>query len=123
MVEKEDSNKMNDRSKILEDGKKDGIFGSIKDKEIDHIEYDRWMGGPRGPEKIIFKEQNSFNKAKTALSKNFGGIDFQSQIFAFNYTDYYDKEFGQGLKRVFLSFKKLIQPEELSKIKTFTNKI
>ena len=56
MVEKEDSNKMNDRSKILEDGKKDGIFGSIKDKEIDHIEYDRWMGGPRGPEKIIFKD-------------------------------------------------------------------
>ncbi|HHT9159878.1 MAG TPA: hypothetical protein ACFYEH_08440, partial [Candidatus Brocadiaceae bacterium] len=47
---------MNDRSKILEDGKKDGIFGSIKDKEIDHVDYDRWTGGPRGPEKITFKD-------------------------------------------------------------------
>ena len=56
MVEKEDSNKMNDRSKLLEDGKRDGIFGSIKDKEIDHVDYDRWMGGPRGPEKITFKD-------------------------------------------------------------------
>lgn len=41
---------------ILERGTKEGIFGTIKDKEIDHIEYDRWMGGPRGPEKIIFKD-------------------------------------------------------------------
>ena len=41
---------------IFEKGIKEGIFGTIKDKEIDHIEYDRWMGGPRGPEKIIFKD-------------------------------------------------------------------
>ena len=72
---------------------------------------------------LIFKEQNSLNQAKTALTKNFCEIDFQSQVIAFNYTDYYEKEFGQGLKRVFLSFKKLIQPEELSKIKVLSNKI
>lgn len=72
---------------------------------------------------FIFKEQNSLNKAKTALIKNFGEIDFQSQILAFNYTNYYEKEFGQCLKRVFCSFKKLIQPEELSKIKAITNRI
>lgn len=41
---------------IFEKGIKEGIFGTIKDKEIDRIEYDRWMGGPRGPEKIIFKD-------------------------------------------------------------------
>lgn len=33
-----------------------GIYGSIKGREIDHIDYDRWMGGPRGPEKITFKD-------------------------------------------------------------------
>ena len=40
---------------IIENGIKEGIYGSIKDKEIDHVDYDRWMGGPRGPEKITFK--------------------------------------------------------------------
>lgn len=42
--------------KVLEEGTKEGIFGSIKGREIDHIVYDRWMGGARGPEKIIFKD-------------------------------------------------------------------
>lgn len=46
----------NNRSKILEEGTKEGIFGSIRGREIDHVEYDRWMGGPRGPEKILFKD-------------------------------------------------------------------
>ncbi|MBM4054991.1 MAG: hypothetical protein FJ264_10060 [Planctomycetes bacterium] len=32
------------------------IYGSIKDKEIQSVEYERWMGGPRGPEKITFKD-------------------------------------------------------------------
>ncbi len=52
----EDTNAINNRSRILEEGTKEGIFGSIKGREIDHVEYERWMGGPRGPEKIIFKD-------------------------------------------------------------------
>lgn len=43
-------------NKVLEEGTREGIFGSIKGREIDHIEYDRWMGGVRGPEKITFKD-------------------------------------------------------------------
>lgn len=46
----------NNKNKIIEEGRKKGIFGTIKDKEIDHITYDRWWGGPRGPEKITFKD-------------------------------------------------------------------
>src|SRR5574340_25614 len=46
----------NNQKKIPEEGIKKGIFGSIKDKEIVHVEYDRWMGGPRGPEKLVFKD-------------------------------------------------------------------
>lgn len=53
MVNQLDTNKWNE---VFENGMKEGIFGSIKDKEIDHVEYDRWMGGPRGPEKIVFKD-------------------------------------------------------------------
>ncbi len=46
----------NNKNNIIEKGKKEGIFGTIKDKEIDNVIYDRWWGGPRGPEKIIFKD-------------------------------------------------------------------
>lgn len=43
-------------NKMLEEGTREGIFGSIKDREIDHIVYDRPQGVARGPEKIIFKD-------------------------------------------------------------------
>ena len=56
MVKQEITKTKNNKSNILDEGIKEGVFGSIKDKEIDHIEYDRWMGGPRGPEKITFKD-------------------------------------------------------------------
>ena len=56
MVKLEDTNTENNKNKLLEEGIKEGIFGSIKDKTIDHVDYDRWMGGPRGPEKITFKD-------------------------------------------------------------------
>lgn len=72
---------------------------------------------------FIFKEQGSLNLAKNLLHKHFGAIDFVSPVSPFNYTDYYEKEFGQGLRRVFVSFNKLISPEELSKIKVFSKKI
>lgn len=56
MAEKEIANIKNNHSEILEEGIEEGIFGTIKDREIDRIDYDRWMGGPRGPEKITFKD-------------------------------------------------------------------
>ncbi len=72
---------------------------------------------------LIFKEEVFFEKVKTILKKRFGTIDFQSQTLPFKYTDYYEKEFGTGLKRKFISFKKLIYPQSIAKIKIFTNKI
>lgn len=42
---------------------------------------------------------------------------------AFDYTDYYNEEFGSPLKRQFISFKKLINPDELAGIKVATNRL
>ncbi len=72
---------------------------------------------------FIFKEPSVYNKAKIILEKRFGGTDFESQTLSFSYTDYYEAEFGRGLKRRFASFKGLIPPEGLPKIKIFTNKV
>ncbi|MDD4953592.1 MAG: DUF4416 family protein [Candidatus Omnitrophica bacterium] len=72
---------------------------------------------------FIFKEERIFAKAAGILKKRFGPIDLESPGLAFSYTDYYKKEFGEGLTRKFLSFKRLIRPQELWRIKIYTNKI
>lgn len=69
---------------------------------------------------FIFKEDRILHKAKVLLEKHFGKIDFESQTLDFVHTDYYKKEFGPGLKRRFVSFKKLIAPDSLAKIKKIT---
>lgn len=72
---------------------------------------------------FIFKEEDILNKAETILERQFGKIDFTSQILLFGHTSYYEKEFGKDLKRRFISFKELISPCGLPKIKIITNKI
>lgn len=72
---------------------------------------------------FIFKEENTLKKTKGLLRRNFGIIDYESQILPFTHTDYYAKEFGMPLKRQFISFRKLILPENLPKIKITTNTI
>ena len=87
------------------------------------------MGQVRARQKVklitgfIFKDEVVFNQAQGILKRRFGEVDFQSQTLPFIHTDYYEKEFGKGLKRVFVSFKKLIPHENLPQIKILTNKI
>lgn len=57
------------------------------------------------------------------LADEFGPIDFESQEFDFNYTDYYVPEMGSRIKRFFYSFVNLVSPEHLADIKIRTNEI
>ncbi len=70
---------------------------------------------------FIFKDETVFRKTLILLKKNFGKIDFESPALKFDYTDYYENEFGKGLSRKFVSFKKLVLPDRLAKIKSLTN--
>jgi hypothetical protein len=72
---------------------------------------------------FIFGQEQALEKAKIILKKYFGTIDFQSQPLPFVHTDYYEKELGAHLKRRFVSFQKLILPQNLPRIKSITNKI
>lgn len=70
----------------------------------------------------IFTQKDAlFNVAEKALAKKIGPIDFSSQILSFNQTQYYKDEFGDNLKRKIISFRKLIPPDNLWRIKTITN--
>lgn len=70
---------------------------------------------------MIGNRLDLFEEAKRCLVERFGQVDYQSDIIAFDKTNYYDREMGSNLKRKFYSFKKLIYPEELVKIKILTN--
>ena len=72
---------------------------------------------------FIFREESTLDKTKNILRKGFGKIDYESQALAFTHTDYYETEFGKNLKRKFISFQNLIQPQNLTKIKITTNAI
>ena len=72
---------------------------------------------------FIFSNETHLLKARRVLEKKFGGVDFESTALSFTHTNYYEKELGKDLKRKFISFKELISPSSLPKIKIFTNKI
>jgi len=82
---------------------------------------------PEKPVKLIvgfiFKDNQVFHKAKTLLIRHFGKVDFESQPIPFTFTEYYGREFGIGLSRVFISFNKPILPQQIVKIKVLTNNI
>jgi len=87
------------------------------------------MGKIRKVEKVklivgmISSEKELFGKIESALEKKYGAIDYQSKIIKFTFTKYYQEEMGKDLLRKFISFKKLINQDDVAEIKLFTNKL
>ncbi len=87
------------------------------------------MGKITSPHKVklicgfIFKSDTAYRKAKAALTKRFGAIDYESAVLPFTLTDYYEAEFGPDLQRAFVAFKKLIPADSLNKIKVAANRL
>jgi len=87
------------------------------------------MGAARdaAPAKLIAitlrAEAELLGEARDRLSARFGEIDFQSELFPFDHTDYYAAEFGPGLQRQILTFARLVDPGRLPGIKRQTNEL
>lgn len=60
---------------------------------------------------------------KLRLEKEYGPISIITEPFDFSFTDYYTPEMGNGIKRFFICFEKLISPDSLADIKLFTNNL
>jgi len=79
------------------------------------------------PAKLIISmftsDKRLFSLYKEELIKRFGEVDIESNIQPFNFTDYYEKEFGKNLIQKLFSFSALIKQEELTEIKIITNGI
>jgi hypothetical protein len=59
----------------------------------------------------------------SALEKNFGKIEEQSDELDFEFTKYYEKEFGKGLKKSYFCFQGDFDIEKLSEIKLFCTEL
>jgi hypothetical protein len=72
---------------------------------------------------ILYSNPERLDKALELLSERFGEIDCRSRAFDFAVSDYYHAEMGSPIWRIFVSFKPLVGPDELAKIKIDTNAI
>jgi hypothetical protein len=72
---------------------------------------------------ILYTDRQSLDKAIALLKKQFGPIDYQSEEFPFDMTDYYVAEMGSPIIRLFFSFEYLVHPGNLAQIKQTTNLI
>ncbi len=70
---------------------------------------------------IISSQDAIFARTEQAVTAVYGPVDLKSPVFPFDLTDYYKKQMGPGLRRLFMSFSRLVPPESLSDIKVRTN--
>jgi hypothetical protein len=72
---------------------------------------------------FISSDPDLISRAVRLLSEHTGPTDEISELWPFDYTDYYLVEMGPDLQRQFVSFERLIDPGELPALKTLTNSI
>jgi hypothetical protein len=70
---------------------------------------------------MFTSDKNLFGLYKEELIKRFGEVDIESNVQPFDFTDYYEKEFGKKLIQKLFSFSTLIRQDELAEIKRITN--
>src|SRR3989304_5776987 len=72
---------------------------------------------------ILFGNEGVLNTARENLSSALGLIDMSSPVWSWSHSNYYKKEMGADLKRIFLFFERPITPDRLADIKNITNEI
>ena len=87
------------------------------------------MGRPKEPKpaklfmSVMFSEDAIFQRSLEDLPPIFGEIDFISERFSFDLTDYYIEEMGSPLFRHLITFEPLISMHLLPDIKQTTNQL
>lgn len=72
---------------------------------------------------VLYASEEVREEARAAMVYLFGEIDFTSETFVFDSTDYYAEEMGHSLFRVFYGFRNLIDPGTLATVKLATNEV
>jgi hypothetical protein len=72
---------------------------------------------------ILAADRQCLHEAVDAIIGKFGPIDFTSNVWQFDKTDYYLEQTGPNILRQFVSIDKLIDPGKLAVIKCKSNKL
>jgi hypothetical protein len=70
---------------------------------------------------VLVANEDLVAEAESQLSSSFGPLDYRSPVLPFTFTDYYRQETGDHILRVFFSFERLIEGDQLPEIKRNTN--
>ena len=87
------------------------------------------MGKPKEPRpsklfaSILFAQESVLTQGMDDLCRVFGKIDWISEKFGFDSTDYYTREMGGTLFRHFITFSDLLPMDRLPDIKHDTNRL
>jgi hypothetical protein len=71
---------------------------------------------------LLFSREEDAAAVLAGIDRRCGPIDFLSEAFPFDFTTYYEREMGKGLRRRMVGFGPLVSPEELVPIKRWTEK-
>jgi hypothetical protein len=71
----------------------------------------------------LHRDEQVLEKAVRSFMKSWGEVDYQSEDFPFEETNYYEKEMGPGLLRRFFSFRNLISPDQIVDAKLQSNAV
>lgn len=69
---------------------------------------------------LLSGDVDLLRRARQLLTRKYGQIDAESDIWPFDQTDYYATEMGPDLQRTFVSIADLIRPDSLAEIKRET---
>ena len=72
---------------------------------------------------LLSSDDELLTIAEGDLAAALGDVDLRSATFPWNFSDFYAREMGDGLLRRFVSFTSLASPENLSSIKSQTQRL
>jgi hypothetical protein len=72
---------------------------------------------------VLFSDNELLQQSQKLLIDKFGEIDYQSDRFEFTISEYYRPEMGWPIYRLFWSFKHVIHPKQIARIKIECNEI
>jgi len=87
------------------------------------------MGIPTYPSKatlfiaFLFRDAVKVDEIMILLQEQFGSVDCSYGPIPFSFTDYYRSEMGDDLQKLYLTFARPIQRDDLAVIKTYTNEL
>jgi len=72
---------------------------------------------------VLMSNREIVSETERRLTAAYGPIDQRSPTLPFTFTNYYAREMGPAIERLFFSFERLIEPDQLPEIKRQTNEI